>query len=306
MTSEQQLRSMTGFGEGSASTPHYEIQVALRAVNHRFEDLVVRLRDPWKQLQDPVRRLLEKRFDRGRIEASIEIASPSASRDRPRLDSRMVDRVGALYATLPEVAWLDKRALTLAELLAVPGVLSHDSDAPAWGDAEEAALEAAVSEAAKNLERAREREGRDLAEVLERILGDLSAVGAEIERRWQAVRREIRESTRARIRALVAESLGEDSSFALDTGRLEQEIAHHSERANIQEELDRLTVHLEHFRTSMAGDRLVGKRLDFLAQEILRELNTMGAKSRDAGITHAVVEGKVFCEQLREQVQNVV
>jgi uncharacterized protein (TIGR00255 family) len=134
--------------------------------------------------------------------------------------------------------------------------------------------------------------------VLSDRLGELEAAAARLADRRHQVARELGESLRRRLRELLAE-------HAVAEERLAQEVAVLVDRSDIVEELDRLASHCEHFRSVMAEREAIGKRLDFLTQEIFRELNTLGAKCRDAEMIRSVVDAKVLCEQLREQVQNV-
>jgi uncharacterized protein (TIGR00255 family) len=148
----------------------------------------------------------------------------------------------------------------------------------------------------------RESEGARLARLLEERLGELAAVADDLGRLAGEARREQATALRARVEELLRAAPG---GPALDPGRLEQELALLAERSDVAEELDRLAAHVEHFRELVAGGGPVGKRLDFLSQEVLRELNTAGSKCRHAPMTRRVLDGKVLCEQLREQVQNV-
>jgi len=145
---------------------------------------------------------------------------------------------------------------------------------------------------------AREQEGAQLRRVLAERLSDLGAAAARLRARAPLVRQEIHDGLRRRLRELL-------DGAGVDEVRLAQEAALLVDRSDVAEELDRLDGHLSHFATLLEGDGALGKRLDFLSQEILRELNTLGSKCRDGEMARMVLDAKVTCEQLREQVQNV-
>jgi uncharacterized protein (TIGR00255 family) len=166
------------------------------------------------------------------------------------------------------------------------------------GDDEAELVARTAEEALAQLVAARDLEGVTLARVLGERLAELLAAASRLRARAPEVRGELHEGLRRRVRELLA-------GPAVDELRLAQEVALLAERSDVVEELDRLDGHLRHFAGLLAEPGALGKRLDFLAQEILRELNTLGAKCRDGEMTHTVLDAKVLCEQLREQVQNV-
>lgn len=291
------MRSMTGFGQAQGNSVGYRIAVALRAVNHRYLDLVIRTKEPCRASEPAVRALLQSELARGRVEASIEVSAvlPRAPRVtvRRELLVALVDALAGIEArppVLPEVR--------LGDLLRLPEVVSVEASTESFTEADEQALLEVTRQALDALLATREREGDALLASLSRDHARLRDLVATLAKRQEAVRRALFESLRQRLAELVALA-------GLDSGRLEQEAALLAERSDVKEELDRLWGHLDHFAEALHGAGPAGRRLDFLAQEISRELNTLGAKGRDSELSRLVVEAKIVCEQLREQVQNV-
>ncbi|HXT21481.1 MAG TPA: DUF1732 domain-containing protein, partial [Thermoanaerobaculia bacterium] len=188
--------------------------------------------------------------------------------------------------------------LTLGDLLRLPEVVSVQLAADQVGEAEQALALQAARPALQQLVAARDQEGVQLARILSERLAELVEAAARLRTRAPAVREELHASLKRRLHELL-------EARQMDEVRLAQEVALLVERCDVVEELDRLDAHLVHFRELLATDGALGKRLDFLSQEILRELNTLGSKCRDSAMARTVLDAKVLCEQLREQVQNV-
>ncbi len=289
--------SMTGFGEGAAENENYEAKVTLRSVNHRFLDISVRMPEEHRSLEPGIVLQLRARLERGRIEARLSIG-PRATRG---LEIKIDEAAAARYLEASRHLGAKQGAsetLETGTLLRLPGVVSVEAVENVFSDADRGVLDAAVESALERLLEARAREGAELTKVLRRAVAGLGEVVAKL----TDLRAPLQQDLLERLQARLAELTG---GAGFDVDRLAQEAALLVDKADIQEELDRLKLHVEHFGTLLAEDGAVGKRLDFLAQEILRELNTIGSKSRSSAATQLVLDGKVLCEQLREQVQNV-
>lgn len=290
------MLSMTGFGEGSAQSERIEAVATLRSVNHRFLDLSLRMPDECRVLEPDLAQILRDGLSRGRVELRLTLRELGARRLEIHVDEAVAARYIDASNRLAEREGIS-RELTSGELLRLPEVIAVNAGAGI--DAEDRqVVEQALARALERLLAARAREGADLAGVLRRVLGELRTVVRELDRSRPLLQQELYERTRKRL-----EELTQD--VGLDETRLAQEVALLVDRADIQEEIDRLKVHLDRFESLLSAQGSVGKRLDFLAQEILRELNTIGSKCRSSEAIQQVVEGKVRCEQLREQVQNV-
>lgn len=289
---------MTGYGHDSRTVGSIAFTVGMKSVNHRYAEIVFRLPREWNHMEDRLRRLLQGRLQRGRVEVSIAAeraggASLEAAVDWPLADAYVeaAKQAAERYGIPPE------RGLTVSELLAAPGVFAT-REAALPEEAEEALLDCA-ERALTALIRMRETEGRFLTEDARRKLKGIEALLERMRERAPAVV----EAYRAKLQERAAQLLGE--GIPVDRDRLAGEIAIFAERTGIDEELTRLASHAEQFASLVGADEPVGRKLDFLLQEMNREANTIGAKANDAGLAALVVEMKAELEKLREQVQNV-
>jgi uncharacterized protein (TIGR00255 family) len=291
------MRSMTGFGQGSATGSRHQVSVALRSVNARFLDLVLRVREEHRALEAPLRAALEEELARGRVEATVEVKllQPPALRV-----SVQAEVVRALAEAGRELAaqGLAHPDLSLADLLRIPEVVTLQADADEPQPEDAAVALSATRAALAQLVAAREQEGAQLRRILGERIAALRAAAEQLRARAPVARQEIHANLRRRVQDLLA-------GAGVDEARLAQEVALLVDKSDVLEELDRLGAHLVHFGELLDTGGALGKRLDFLSQEILRELNTLGSKCRDGEMARTVLDAKVVCEQLREQVQNV-
>ena len=291
------MRSMTGFGQATGENSAYRIAVTVRSVNHRYLDLVVRLRDEYRHLEPSLRELVGEQMARGRVEVRVDIeplVSPEITVD---LRTDAVEAVGQAVGDLA-AGGLVSQEISLSDLLRMPDVVRVTSAPAAWSDEDQALFDATTQEALKEVVALRAQEGEDLADYLRGHLEKLSGLVEEIEARRPLFQQELAAKLEARI-----EEMTDIDKVPAD--RIAQEVAFLVDRSDVQEELDRLGSHLAHFRKLLEAEGAVGKRLDFLSQELLRELNTLGSKGRDVETIRHVLDAKVLCEQLREQVQNI-
>ncbi len=291
------MRSMTGFGQATGENSTYRVAVTVRSVNHRYLDLVIRLRDEYRHLEPSLRELIGEQMARGRVEVRVDIeplASPEIS-----VDLR-TDAVEAIERAVRELAagGLVSQVISLSDLLRMPDVVRVTSAPAAWSDEDRALFDTTTEEALKEVVALRAQEGKDLADYLRGHLEKLSGLAEEIEVRRPLFQQELA----GRLEERIAEMTDIDK---VPADRIAQEIAFQVDRSDVQEELDRLGSHLSHFRKLLEEEGSVGKRLDFLSQELLRELNTLGSKGRDVETIRFVLDAKLLCEQLREQVQNI-
>ncbi|MDI3257157.1 MAG: YicC family protein [Kyrpidia sp.] len=290
------LRSMTGYGRGTRKEGGFTVTVEIRTVNHRFREIVVRGPREWLVLEDDLRRLVAEQVDRGRVDVYITVEPGQAAEGKAVLDISLAKAVKEAADRLAEELGLRDR-VGMAELLAVPGMVRPEEPAvdPETG---RAAAEAALREALAMLVSARSAEGQRLEQDIRRRLTVVRRLADDIRARASVVPEEYRRRLMERLREWNVDA-------SLDEGRLTAEAALFADRASIEEELVRLASHFAQFEAAVATGGSVGRRLDFLLQEMFRELNTIGAKAPDAEITARVVDAKVVLEQLREQVQNV-
>jgi len=291
---------MTGFGQAEGSNARHAVAVVLRGVNHRFLDLVLRLRDEARASEAELRELLAGELHRGRVDAVVEVTRSQPLRPRVEIDGELVRALHHACHDLVEQGLLSG-GLTLGDLARLPEVVRVSLREDVWDEEDRRLLQGLARQALDQFQSARSQEGERLAQLLAGRLAELQEVAARMESRREQVAGQLAESLRRRLQELLA-GLG---AGGLDESRLAQEAALLVDRSDVREELDRLTSHLEHFRSVAAEPGSIGKRLDFLTQEILREVNTLGAKCRDIEMVRWTLDAKVLCEQLREQVQNV-
>lgn len=291
------LRSMTGIGVGSAPLERGLVSVELRAVNHRHLDVRVRVPPELSEESLHIEELIRATSLRGRIEAHARWEL--AAGEPEKLDFA---RARAVYETL--LALRDQLApsqdVPVAAVLQVPNLFA--ASAPLNAEARCLSVRTATERALVDLAAMREREGEALLRDFDQRLRLLREHAHWIEGR----RPELIAGARSRLQKRI-EKLLEGTEFALDQARLVQEVAWFADKSEIAEELTRLASHFEQFDRLLAkaGDG-IGKKLDFLVQEMGREINTIGSKANDAPIAHRVVEMKAELERVREQVQNVL
>lgn len=294
------IRSMTGFGRAAFAVEGVSFTAEVRTVNHRHLDLSVRLPRLLSALESDVRRSLRDRFDRGKVDLSVGFAPGAAQKTDLEIDRDLAARYLAFAEELTAERGVPA-GLDAGRLLALPGVarLAEHAIAP-----EEAgpALREAVVEAAEQADRMRRAEGDALERELRGRLDQVRRLCASIGARAPEVMQAARERLRKRSEQLREETGG------LDEARLHQEVVVAADRLDVTEELVRLESHVAQFETVLgeaAPGHPVGRRLEFLLQEMVREANTTGSKAGDAPLAHGVVDLKTELERLREQVLNV-
>jgi uncharacterized protein (TIGR00255 family) len=282
---------MTAFAAGERSTEWGVLSGELRAVNHRFLELGLRLPDELRAFEAVLRERVSARVSRGKLDLVLRLRTTVAG-DALQVDEALVGRLAALAQRLD--AGFPNLQVQFTELLQFPGVLqSRGLDADALQREALAVLDAVLDDFVA----AREREGGKLAQVIGERAEAIAGIAAEV----RTLVPQIRAGQRAKLEARLA-----DLSQPADPGRLEQELVIWLQKLDVDEELDRLDSHLVELRRILKGGREpVGRRLDFLLQEFNREANTLGSKSVDARTSNAAVELKVLIDQVREQIQNI-
>lgn len=286
------IRSMTAFARRQVRDVYGELIWEIRSVNHRYLEMTVCLPEELRVIEPGVRERIGQRLGRGKVECNLRFRPGAATRGEIRVSERMVSQL--LDTSQQLLGFLHTSSLpTVTDIMRWPGVL--ETEEQDFTPVQQMALQA-LDSALDDLVAAREREGARLAELIHQRL--------EIMREQVARARErmpwVIDSVRERLRARLAEIAGE-----LDPARLEQEMALLAQRLDVDEEVDRLSTHLDEVERVLGSDEPVGRRLDFLMQELNREANTQGSKSVDVETTAISVEMKVLIEQMREQVQNV-
>jgi len=290
---------MTGYARvrGPIGTA-WELEMTARSVNHRFLDLTVRARDAEAALEPVVRQVFGRHLSRGKVDVSLRLIRSGGPGPTVVIDERLLE---SLLGRLDELArrYPIKAEIQARDLLSIPQLLSIDVPSDGLSSGELAAVEALAESAAASLVGMREEEGTRIADDLRQRVASLESRLAPIQARRDQIVQAVASTLRDRMRHLFAD-------LRLDAGRLEQEAALAAEKSDVAEELSRLAGHLDQFRGLL--DRPtgpVGKKLDFLSQEILREINTLGSKARDLELTREVLDMKAETEKIREQVQNL-
>jgi uncharacterized protein (TIGR00255 family) len=291
------MKSMTGFGRGAANGEDFTVAVEIKTVNNRYLDVHLRLSQELSAIETIIRRQVGARLSRGRVDLNINF-----------------ERTGATTYEVnqPLIAGYVKAIREIQQQFGLPGEIDVNSIARLPGamapardslnNANVEGLERAIEEALDNLERMRESEGAALAAEMRVRLAKIEAEVPVIEASANALVDAYRHRLQKRIGELVSRG---GQTIELDAGRLAQEVAYLADRSDITEELTRLRSHLDQFRSAIDADDEVGKRLDFLLQELNREANTVLAKSTEVSIKDAALAIKAEVEKLREQVQNV-
>ncbi|HEX9307777.1 MAG TPA: YicC/YloC family endoribonuclease [Anaeromyxobacter sp.] len=289
------IRSMTGFGSGRGSAAGEELDLEVRSVNHKFCEVKVRLPRELAALELDASKMVRERLARGGVDVSVRRSGPAAA-VAPRVDVALAEAYARAYEELRARLGL-AGAVTLADVATAEGVVRLDERAIDLEAAREA-LRSALGAALDALVSMRGREGEALARDL---AGRLDVVEGLVARAADLVPQVI-EHHRARLAERVQELT---RGIALDPARLAQEVALFADRTDVTEEVTRLRSHLAQARALLGGGEPAGRKLDFIVQEMHREVNTIGSKSQSAEIAALVVSAKAEVERLREQVQNV-
>ena len=283
---------MTGFARHSADTAAGTMTWELRAVNHRFLEVQFRLPEELRPHEQAFKQQVSSVLRRGKVDCALHFNRAFNQQDELKLNPGMVEllgtRVTEIQKSLPNAT--SPGAL---DILRWPGVIAEtEFDAePLVADAKQL-LEAAL----QSMVEMRRSEGDRIHEMLTSRCDDVGAIAAAVRQRLPAVLEAAHAKQRERIARLDVEA---------DPARLEVELALIAQKLDVDEELDRLDSHITEIRQVLGNEDAVGRRLDFLMQELNREANTLGSKSADAETTKAAVELKVLIEQMREQIQNV-
>ncbi|NLZ70361.1 MAG: YicC family protein [Clostridiaceae bacterium] len=291
--------SMTGFGRGEVVSPDYRITAELRSVNNRYGDIVIHMPRSLMRFEQDLREVIQTRVSRGRVELFLDFR-----------DLRTEE--GAVNLNLPLALSYDRSLRELAERLGVPYTSSVEQLALFKGvlDTEPQEIDAdslrdlfveAVGLALDELTEMRRREGAALETDLRERLAELSAAAADVEidqaTEVNAWRRRLTERLEQVLNAEQMEYLGES--------RIVAEVALYADKADVNEEIQRLRSHIDMFDSLLSGESPIGKQLDFVLQEMNRELNTLGSKSVSRELTAKVIEQRSIVERMREQVQNI-
>lgn len=286
------IYSMTGFASVAAELENGSLSLELRSVNSRYLDLQLRMPDEMRTQEPALREAIAAQISRGKVECRINFSARQSAQNPARLNPSLVRQLGLWSAQVREVL-PDAGELSVADVLRWNGVLESAATST---EMLHTTLQTLLQQSLKDFAAARQREGEKLkAFLLERV--------TQIEALRIAVAPRIPDAIaayEAKLRTRFLEALGSQ-----DDERVRQEITLYASKIDVDEELSRLQTHLAEMRRVLDKGGAVGKRLDFLMQELHREANTLGSKSVDAEVSRTAMEIKILIEQMREQIQNI-
>ncbi|HLY96165.1 MAG TPA: YicC/YloC family endoribonuclease [Sideroxyarcus sp.] len=286
------IYSMTGFAAVAAELEAGSLTLELRSVNHRYLDLQLRMPDELRTQEPLLREAIAAQMSRGKVECRINLATRQSAQEPASLNQGMVQQLASWSIQVRE-ALPGARELSVADVLRWTGVL----ESPALSaETLHSTLHSLLKQALQDFAAARQREGEKLKTfLLDRVSQIETLRGAVAPRIPGAIA-----TYETKLRARLLEALGSE-----DDERVRQEITLYASKIDVDEELSRLQTHLAEVRRALDKGGAVGKRLDFLMQELHREANTLGSKSVDTEVSRTAMEIKILIEQMREQVQNI-
>lgn len=286
------MKSMTAYAQRSLDLPQGTLHWVLRSFNHRYLDCQFRLPDDFRHLENPLRQKLKDRLARGKVEANLHFnPDPFQIAQSMSLNPVLLDQLKKMLGELG--GGIDEADVDLAHLMNWPGLITYEQIdlTPVYE-----ATTSLLDETLEAFIEARTTEGEAIRALLLQRLDGIEAHIATVRAHAPTIHGHLEDKIRKKLATLDVE---------VDPGRMEQEIALLLQKSDVDEELDRLEVHVAEFRRIMANEEACGRRLDFLIQELNREANTLGSKATLVETTQASVELKVLIEQLREQIQNI-
>jgi len=285
------IKSMTAFAREENRAEFGELVWEIRSVNHRYLEVFVRLPEELRALEPQVRERVAAKLSRGKVECTLRYKNETAAPVSLSVNQTLIRQLLDVAEEINHILNSDK-PLAVTDLMRWPGVM--EATTIDLDQVQTAALDL-LDKTLANLIESRQREGQQLGKLIEQRLDDMAVQVDLARQRMPGVIEELRQRLAAKL-----------ADFAdLDPGRIEQEIVIASQRLDIDEEMDRLQTHLKEVRRTLGQDKPIGRRLDFLMQELNREANTLGSKSSDIVTTNVSVEMKVLIEQMREQIQNI-
>lgn len=292
------MQSMTGFGQSERTTQSIKIGIEIKSVNHRYMETMVRMPREYVRFEDGLKRLAAQAVKRGRLDVFVNVEKQLGAGKRVEIDWDLLQGYRDAAEQIRERYRL-QGTLSVEELLRLPDALSIRDEATVDDDELEREFEACASEALERLIAMRRKEGDYLrSELLER-----TKTFRAMQERIASAAPEAIAATQEKLRSRILDLLNDPKAF--DEHRFAMEAAILADRSDIQEELTRLSSHLNQFEQLLDADEPIGRKLDFLIQEMNREVNTIGSKSSHAEITGHVVDMKAELEKMREQVQNI-
>lgn len=287
---------MTGFGRAEAELEGRKVTIEIKTVNHRFLDINIRIPRALGFAEEMIRKTIKDKLERGRVDVFVNYTAAEDEAKKASADLGLINSYVFAAREAAKIAGLEDD-LKLSHVIAIPDAIIIE-EAPEDEEKQSKLLCSALNSALNVLTDMRKREGEELKLNILECLNNLKKIAELISSRKDTVPKEYGEKLKQRIAELLA---GSD----IDETRFNSEVAYMADKADITEEIVRLGTHINQFRIAVSEKAAVGRKLDFMVQEMNRELNTIGSKSQDMSITNAVIEGKSIVEKIREQVQNI-
>lgn len=291
------ITSMTGFGRGESSSSGYQVTVEIKTLNSRYLDISVRMPQSIQDKEIKLKECVQKNLSRGKVNLNINVDRTKSAGPDIKLNEELVKSYSSILRNLRSTGNIDE-PVTVGDLLQFNDIFEtrkeDEEEVRVIWECTKIALETALD----NLNTMRQNEGRELKEDLSNLVTGISSLLDEVIVLSDKRAPEIREKLKTRIQKMITEE-------QIDPDRMEMEIALLVDKMDINEEVIRLQSHLKFFLEALEAEEPVGRRLNFLCQEINRELNTIGSKANDSTVAHHIVLGKEKLEQVREQVQNI-
>ena len=285
-------RSMTAFARQEQVKDWGTLTLELRSVNHRYLDISLRVPEDFRSLEPKIREKISARLARGKVDVGLRFSRVETSSGELIIDKELVEQISAASREIDHIVY-NPEAVSSLDILRWPGVIqSPELDSVELSSSLFELLDATLDD----LLEGRAREGEKLAELIQQRCQSISEVIVNVKKRLPEIMQIWHEKLLKRI---------QDASVEVDENRLEQELAILAQKTDVDEELDRLVTHVAEVERVLKDQKPIGRRLDFLMQELNREANTLGSKSIDTETTKASVDLKVLIEQMREQIQNI-
>ncbi|MCF6462708.1 YicC/YloC family endoribonuclease [Clostridium sp. Cult1] len=291
------IKSMTGFGRGESTDGIHNFNIEIKTVNHRYNDMVLKIPKHLSYLEEKIKRRIKNRISRGRVEVYINLEYISESAMEVKVDIPLAKAYkSGLELILEELNLKDE--IKLSHIMSLSEIIKTErkelDEDITWD-----CLKTALDKALEKVIDMREKEGVILKRDMEYQVEKIKKMVKEIEKRSPLVVEEYKEKLKERIRELL------DDEYNLDEERLNNEIAFFADKSDINEEIVRLNSHINQFLQTLESGESIGRKLDFIIQEMNREINTIGSKASDLVIGNYVIDVKSELEKMREQAQNV-
>lgn len=289
------MNSMTGYGKGIAQANDRKITIEMKAVNHRYLDMLFKLPRGYNFLEDCIRKEIQKTLSRGHIDIYCSYEDNREGKNQIKIDTIIAKKFQQIGVQLQDMGFVND--ITASQVLKMPEVIIMQGAEEDEAIVKEIAVIAA-NQAITKLAEMRKEEGAALCNDIRIKLDSIETLVGEIQNKTPQVSEDYREKLKTRITEILKE-------VEFDESRLLNEVAYFADKATIDEEITRLKCHIEQGRKILQQTNPIGRKLDFLVQEMNREVNTIGSKSNDLFITQKVLELKGEVEKIREQVQNL-